>query len=140
MTSNRKTGKTIEYLIESGAQTYALSRFFLEKNTDIWKNRESFGLKGGGYDWHTEELSFNDLDHIIKDMFLKISEKSPTYHWPAACIEIHNHINAGKTMKDFLFYLDCVHKICLEDLLKKPDQDYTEDYKNAFSALSSYFN
>lgn len=128
---------TVDFLLEARPIAYSISKFFLERGTEIWKKRKAFGLSGKMHTWKTPGMESKDLDNIVRGMFIQISKNSDICHWASASVDLIRHMSRGKSLGDFVKYMRSVNQICLEDLTRKGSA-YTPDYDKSFRYIAGY--
>jgi len=137
--SKRTISSTIDFLREAEPIAYSMSKFFLEKGTDIWKNKKRYGLKGAMYDWTHDTMKSDELDRIIRDMFMRVSAENRIYHWTSASVDLIRHMSKGKSFDDFVRYISSVNSICVEDI-DRHGKPYSSDYERSFKHIVSYLS
>jgi len=129
--------KTINFLLEAKPLAYSMSKFFLEKGTDIWKNRRKFDLKGNMYRWKHGSMESNRLDAVLRYMFLRVSGNLEIYHWTSASLDLIRHMGKGKSFDSFTKYLKSINQMCVEDLSRKKD-GYSHRYDESLRYITKY--
>lgn len=133
----RSVKKTVDFILDAEPVTYSLSKFFLEKGTDIWKNKKKFNLIGSMHKWEHDTMRSDELDLILRDIFLRVSGKSEIYHWTSASVDLIRALSNGKTFGEFVKYLKSINQICVEDLTRK-DKPYSTGYNQSFRYVQKY--
>ncbi|MBN1353481.1 MAG: radical SAM protein [Candidatus Omnitrophica bacterium] len=128
---------TVDFLLEAKPFTYSMAKFFLEKGTDIWKNRKKFNLSGSMYDWRHNTMCSGELDAIVREIFLRVSAKQEIYHWTSAAVDLVRALSKGKTFGNFIKYLKSINQICVEDLTKT-HESYSSRYNDSFRYVTRY--
>ena len=129
--------KTIDFILDAEPTTYSLSKFFLEKGTDIWKDKKKFNLTGGMRTWKHDTMRSDELDSILRDVFLRISGKGEIYHWTSASVDLIRALSKGKDFGDFVKYIKSINQICVEDLTRK-GKSYSARYNRSFRYIQKY--
>lgn len=130
--------RTADFLLAARPAAYSMSKFFLERGTDIWKRRKEFGLSGAMYDWRHRTMQGSDLDRLIRETFLRVSGSSDVCHWTSASVDLIRHMSRGASVDDFIRYLRAVNRICVEDLTGKNDGRYSRAYDANFRYITRY--
>lgn len=131
--------ETISFLKEFEPITYSLAKFFLERATPIYEEKEKYGIRGEGYSWSHDTMRYDELDIHIRYIFQQVSSGLKSFHWPSGTIELLHHLGLGKSLEDFKKYLKAFHVICLEDLAKEKDAPYSKEYADSFDMILNYF-
>jgi len=129
--------RTIKFLLEARPIAYSMSKFFLERGTDIWNNRKSFGMKGSMFNWEHDTMKSSELDALIRYVFLRVSKKRDIYHWASASVDLVRFMSKGKTFTGFVKYLKAVNRMCVEDLTRKKGA-YSRKYNKNFRYISKF--
>ncbi|GEM_PF-6640856 len=129
--------RTTDFILESGPMTYSMSKFFLERGTDIWIRRREFGLSGSMFKWKHRTMASNEVDGLIKEVFLSIAKDPDVCHWTSASVDLVRHMAKGKSFKEFSRYIKAINGMCVEDLTKDGG-GYSKRYDGYFNFISKY--
>ena len=135
--SKKSVAKTINFLLKARPIAYSMSKFFLERGTDIWRKRDKFNLRGSMYKWRHDTMESRQLDDFLRHIFLRVSKNSGIYHWTSASVDLIRHMGKGKSFEDFVIYLKSVNRMCAEDLMKKKG-NYSRMYDQCFRYIMKY--
>jgi anaerobic magnesium-protoporphyrin IX monomethyl ester cyclase len=64
--------ETIEFIETSGVDYYRAQLFYLDPATPVWRNRESLGIVGGGFEWKHPTMTSAEACDLIEKMFDEI--------------------------------------------------------------------
>lgn len=131
--------RTIDFLLEAKPIAYSMSKFFLERGTDIWKNRKKFGLRGGMYKWEHNGMKSAQLDDMLRRIFTAVSKDLDVCHWTSASVDLVRHMSMGKSVGAFVEYLKSINRICIEDLIRKTD-NYSSEYDKSFRYITQFLS
>jgi radical SAM superfamily enzyme YgiQ (UPF0313 family) len=129
--------RTIDFLLKAKPMAYSMSKFFLERGTDIWNRRKEFGLYGLMYGWKHKTMTSSDLDALIRYIFVSVSADSDICHWTSASVDLIRHMAKGKRLEEIICYMKAVNRICAEDIDRK-NHRYTRAYHSDFRFISAY--
>ncbi len=131
--------RTIEFLLEAKPVAYSMSKFFLERGADIWKDRARYGLKGSMHRWKHRTMQSSQLDDILRHIFLTVSKELGIYHWSSASVDLIRHMGKGKRIGEFVKFLKCVNQICVEDL-RRGKAAYSNEYDRSFRYITKFLS
>jgi radical SAM PhpK family P-methyltransferase len=66
--------ETREFIETSGMDYYRAQLFYLDPATPVWRNRESLGIVGGGFEWKHPTMTSVEACALIEKMFLEIRD------------------------------------------------------------------
>jgi anaerobic magnesium-protoporphyrin IX monomethyl ester cyclase len=64
--------ETSEFIEEHAPTYYRAQLFYLDPATPVWRDREKFGITGGGFEWQHRTMHNREASTLIEQMFLKI--------------------------------------------------------------------
>ncbi len=109
----------------------------IERGIELWKNRKNFNLKGSIYKWKHNGISSNQLDDMLRQIFLTVSKNLEIYHWISTSVDLIRHMSKGKSIGDFVKYLKAFNQMCIEDLARK-GSSYSSKYHKSFKHIINY--
>jgi hypothetical protein len=72
---DRESAKeTREFIETSGLDYYRAQLYYLDPATPVWRNRESLGIVGGGFEWKHPTMKSGEACALIEKMFLEIRD------------------------------------------------------------------
>ena len=74
--SEETVAETIEFIEEQRPSYYRAQLFYLDPATPVWRDREKFGITGGGFEWKHPTMDADRASDLIEHMFCTIRNSS----------------------------------------------------------------
>jgi p-methyltransferase len=112
---------TKEVILNSGLDCYLASFFWLDHNSQIWREREKYGLTGSAMNWSHDTMDSNSaksyLSSLIEDVFKE--DGPPT----GSDFDVVSLVNHGLSYEQALEFIRDRHQINRAKFMKKEEDN-----------------